>query len=122
MDTPEKSWINTSLIQTLKSYLPGSMERVGFVLSDGSVVECMNICTEPERGFDVSDADLIKYCDRAVATWHTHPDGTKLLSVGDYETFRSNDDLVHFIIAQDGVAGYTVEGDMVMDMEDLPDA
>jgi proteasome lid subunit RPN8/RPN11 len=104
----------------MMNLLQGSTERVGFVLSDGSIVECLNICPDPEMGFDVSDADLARYCDNAVATWHTHPDGTKLLSVGDYETFRTNDELVHFIIAADGVAGYYVEHDMVLNVEDIP--
>lgn len=90
---------------------------MGFVLTSGEVVECGNICDEPERGFDVSDADLAKYCDDAVATWHTHPDGTKLLSVGDYDTFRANDELTHFVIAQDGVAAYRVEDGMVLNLE-----
>lgn len=80
----------------------------------------MNICDDPENGFDVSDADLNRYCDRAIATWHTHPGATKLLSVGDHETYRSNDELIHFIIGTDGVAAYYVEEGMVMNME-LPE-
>lgn len=80
-------------------------------------MECMNICEDPENGFDVSDADLARYCDQAVATWHTHPNGSKQLSVGDHDTFRTNDELIHFIIATDGVAAYCVEDGMVMNME-----
>lgn len=113
----EYPWINSSLISKLKDCLPGEQERVGFVLTDGSVVECMNICDDPENGFDVSDADLARYCDDAVATWHTHPNGTKLLSVGDHESFRANDDLLHFIVAPDGLAAYRVEGGFVMNYQ-----
>lgn len=83
-------------------------------MSNGDVVECMNICDDPTNGFDVSDADLARYCDDAVATWHTHPNGTKLLSVGDYQSFRVNDDLIHFIIADDGVAAYRVDNGVVL--------
>lgn len=113
----EHPWINKSLISKLEACLPGSQERVGFVLEDGEIVECMNICDDPQNGFDVSDAELAKYCDMAVATWHTHPDGTKLLSVGDHQTFLTNDDLVHFIIAPDGVAIYIIEDGFVMNRE-----
>lgn len=110
-------WINSELISKLKDFLPGVNERVGFVLEDGSVVECLNVCDDPENGFDVSDADLARYCDQAVASWHTHPDGTKLLSVGDYATFLTNDALVHFIIAPDGVAAYHVVGGAVLNLQ-----
>lgn len=116
----EHLWIDNSLISKLENFLTGSEERVGFVLKNGDIVECLNICTDPEQGFDVSDADLVRYCDEAVATWHTHPGATKQLSVGDYETFRVNDELIHFIIGTDGVGAYQVEEGFVLNM-DLPE-
>lgn len=100
----------------MKTFLTGSDERVGFILQDDSIVECRNICDDPENGFDVSDADMTRYCDQAKATWHTHPDALSQLSVGDHETFLTNDDLVHFIIGTDGVSAFYVEEGMVMDM------
>lgn len=106
--------INSSLTSKLAEYLPGETERVGYVLDDGQIVECQNICDDPENGFDVSDADMRAYCDRAIATWHTHPGATRSLSVGDYETYLVNDELIHFIIAPDGVAAYRVEAGVVL--------
>lgn len=101
-------------LKHLSSLLTGDHERVGFILSSGEVVECVNICSDPAEGFDVGDADLDRYIDDAVATWHTHPGGTRLLSVGDYETFRGLSDLLHFIVAPDGVAAYRVDRDAVL--------
>jgi proteasome lid subunit RPN8/RPN11 len=87
---------------------------VGFILTGGEIVEVSNVCHDPANGFDVSDRDLAKYCDESIGTWHTHPEGTKLLSVGDYESYVANDELIHFIIAPDGVAIYKIDQGVVL--------
>lgn len=105
---------NSQTLQSLSELLTGEAERVGFVLEGGEVVECLNICLNPNEGFDVGDADMDLFIDRAVATWHTHPGGTKNLSVGDYDTFRGMPELLHFIVAPDGTAAYVIDRDAVL--------
>lgn len=101
-------------LEALSKFLTGEFERVGFILESGEIVECVNICSNPVEGFDVGDADMDLYIDDAVATWHTHPGGTKNLSVGDYDTYRGMPNLMHFIVAPDGVAAYVVDRDAVL--------
>lgn len=89
-------------------------ERVGFVLKDGSTVEISNICQDPKNGFDVDGADLLRYLDDAVATWHTHPNATSNLSVGDLQSYLNYPELTHYIAGTDGVATYYVENGRVL--------
>lgn len=94
--------------------LTGTKERVGFVLADASLVEVDNICSEPEQGFEVSGADLLKYERTAIATWHTHPGATSVLSTNDYRAFSNYRKLKHYIIGTDGVQCYAfVDGLLV---------
>lgn len=46
-------------------------ETCGFILTDGSVVECENTCDIPDQ-FIISAEDTAKYLDDAVACWHSH--------------------------------------------------
>lgn len=112
--------MNRELIRKLLEHYPGSDERCGFILTDGAVVEAENICLEPSIGFAVSDADLDRYIDDAVGTWHTHPNGTNILGVDDYAMMRGMPDLIHFIIGAEGVAAYSVDRDQVLNHE-LPE-
>ncbi len=84
------------------------VERVGFVLPHGKIVEVDNIALDPKIGFDVSADDLITYGDDAVATWHTHPGASNNLSTEDMHTFLAWSNLDHYIIGNDGVRKYTV--------------
>lgn len=92
----------------------GDKERVGFVLKDGSIVECENIAPEPEDSFDVAGEEIVKYCDDAVATWHTHPGAKSNLSVGDSNTFLLWPDLLHYIVGVDGVTCYAIKNNSVV--------
>jgi proteasome lid subunit RPN8/RPN11 len=98
------------------AYVGGTLERVGFVMSDGSIVECKNISEAPEASFEVDAAEMMLYADDAVATWHTHPDTDNNLSVNDYEMFLSWDNLDHYVIGTNGVRKYVVrDGDVLID-------
>lgn len=101
-------------MQELLKYLHGDKERVGFVLKDGSVVEVENQAAMPEDGFDVSGEDIFTHLDTAKATWHTHPNGTCDLSVGDYHSFLSFPDWSHFIVSPKGVREYVIEDGAVI--------
>jgi proteasome lid subunit RPN8/RPN11 len=102
---------------SLKDYLtPDGPERVGFLLETGEVVEVKNICVDPINGFEVSGADLLKYEDTAVASWHTHPGDTydANLTEADRQSFLAYPNMCHYIVAQDGVRCYAVKDEKVV--------
>jgi proteasome lid subunit RPN8/RPN11 len=47
------------------------LETCGFILTDGSVVECANTSNEPDT-FIISAAETAQYLDDAIASWHSH--------------------------------------------------
>lgn len=102
------------LKKLVEFYQDEGPERVGYVSKDGELVELTNVAPEPEVGFDVSGADILIVLDHGVATWHTHPGGSRNLSVGDYETFLTWNRFDHYIIGKDGVRRYfTQDGDLI---------
>lgn len=102
------------LHKKLSEFYNEDVERVGFVLNDGEVVEVPNVSNTPERGFDVSPEDVMKYGDIALSTWHTHPKATFNLSAIDMQTFLNWSNLSHFIIGNNGVREYVVEDGEVL--------
>ena len=46
-------------------------ETCGFILQDGSLVQCTNTSTEPDQ-FTISAEDTALYLDDAIACWHSH--------------------------------------------------
>lgn len=106
--------MNSRLEKALLKRFSGDVERVGFVLQTGKVVEVENICANPVEGFDVSGEDLVKYSSIAKATWHTHPGSDNNLSVSDYRSFLNWPKLEHYIIGTNGVRCYIVENDEVL--------
>lgn len=99
-----------SLIDYLSSKLQGQNERVGFILKSGERVEVENISDDPENSFLVSIADVKRYGSEATATWHTHPNHHRNLSMHDYQTFLTWNHLHHFIVGTNGIREYYVEG------------
>lgn len=88
---------------------------MGFVLKGNKIVEVENICTKPEEGFLVAAADVKKYLDTAIATWHTHPGKDANLSANDYQTFVNFPHWNHYIVGTDGVRCYKViEGRVIV--------
>jgi cell wall-associated NlpC family hydrolase len=49
------------------------LEACGFILTDGTVVECKNTSTEPDT-FVISAAETAQYLDDAISSWHSHCD------------------------------------------------
>jgi len=94
--------------ERLKEYLTGQEERVGFILSDGKIVEVENVAADKKQGFSVKPEDLIKYENEAVASWHTHPGASSNLSMDDYAAFVSWPDWKHYVIGIDGVSCFEV--------------
>jgi len=101
--------ISDRLKQALLDHYAGSVERVGFILPDDVLIEVQNTSDEPEKSFDVSGDDIVRFADISVATWHTHPVTSSNLSVGDYETFLLWPKHRHFIVGMDGITEYYVE-------------
>ena len=101
-------------MKRLLKYYDENVERVGFILPRNKIVEVENTSSNPERGFDVSDADILKYGDVAVATWHTHPNADNNLSAVDMETFLLWDSIPHYIVGNNGVRKYVVENGEVL--------
>lgn len=103
------------LFEALLDFYEGEEERVGFILQDGSVIECQNIAPNPKEAFQVSGEEIMKWLDSVVATWHTHPNSTYNLSANDYEMFVSWSDLDHYIVGTNGVRKYVVmDGDVLI--------
>lgn len=104
------------VVKSLSNRYDDEVEHVGFILSHGKVIEVENISEEPDKSFDVSGADILKYENDAVGTWHTHPKADSNLSVGDMETFLMWPDLEHYIVGIDGVTKYIVrDGEVLVD-------
>lgn len=93
-------------------YSPTGRERCGFILADGTAVECENLC-ESEGGFDFKADDLVKYED-AKASWHTHPGMPSNLSNGDRQSFLAWPDMQHMVIGADGTRVFAVQMNRVV--------
>lgn len=105
-----QSWKNTSLAENLISRLT-DVERAGFVLSTGEVIEMTNISDEPAEHFRADDVEVLEHIDKEIAAlWHTHPAGTSVLSPDDWKTFLDWPSAQHIIVAPDGIAFYGVKG------------
>lgn len=94
--------------KSLLSKYDENVERVGFVMKSGKIVEVQNICDKPEEGFDVSGEDIALYALDARATWHTHPKADYNLSANDFNTYLNWPELDHFIIGNNGIRRYVV--------------
>jgi proteasome lid subunit RPN8/RPN11 len=94
------------------------VERCGFVLDDGSIVECPNVDPNPEKSFEISPDSIGQYEGRVSATWHTHPRTGPNLSVEDYRAFQSYPDWFHYIVSESEVWCYYVRNKAVILHED----
>lgn len=90
-------------------YAKDGNERVGFIFDDESVIEVDNISESPSNSFDVRTEDLLLHATKAVASWHTHPNGSSNLSPLDYDAFKAWPDMKHYIVGNDGVSCYIVD-------------
>ncbi len=92
-------------------------EEAGFILTSGEIVTVSGTATE--SSIAMNSVEILKYIDDAQATWHTHLVTSANLSMEDYESFVSNPDLKHFIIAADEVRGYEVVDGHVLNLGSL---
>ena len=106
----------------LLEFWNGFVERCGFVLADGELVELSNCHEDPRNGFRIDAAEILKYGGRVIATWHTHPLYGPNLSVEDYKCFLDWPEWQHIIIHKDTLRIYYVEQNRVLlhDDSDFP--
>lgn len=90
------------------------VERCGFVLLDGEVVEVTNSHPDPASGFRMAAEDWERYRTLIAATWHTHPRTGANLSMVDYCLFLSQPEWAHYVVSRDTVRCYYVEGGKVL--------
>lgn len=94
---------------------PGTPERGGFVLNDGSLMELANASDTPMEGAFLNPTpEQLQRLPDAIGTWHTHPGATANLSVGDFETFVGWPAMTHAIVGTDGVRWYAVKNNAVI--------
>lgn len=93
------------------------LERCGFILKNGAVVELPNSHVDPKNSFSISDSDAQEYRGKIAAIWHTHCSENYNLSMTDYEGFLEHPNLTHFIISYAGVASYKVDGPYVINSQ-----
>lgn len=92
-------------------------ERCGLVLKGSKIIELENISAEPEKGFEISPNNMVKYEDEMVASWHTHPDHDSNLSEKDYAGFLMWPQIKHYIVGTDGVSCYVVKDGIVINAD-----
>lgn len=92
----------------LDFYSDEGPERCGLIMSNGDIVELINAAEDPLEAFEISGADLIKYEDVAIASWHTHPGQSSQLSLDDYAGFLNYPNFQHHIVGKNGVTSYAV--------------
>lgn len=90
-------------------YQPEGAERVGFILKDSKVIECVNIALDSEYVFMIQSQDIFLAVTQGVASWHTHPGRPSQFSPEDALAFANYPDMVHYILGDDGVSAYKVE-------------
>lgn len=91
------------------------LERVGFILKDGSVIEVPNILSSEDE-FQVAGQHIMEYVisGKAIATWHTHPKKDANLTIQDHEMFLRYPELDHYILGTDGLRKYYVRNGKVI--------
>lgn len=104
----EKIQIAKKALAKMGLYSNEGNERCGFIHEPDLVVEVPNVAPDPVYGFMISPAAIIENTEghNSWATWHTHPNQDANLSAEDYAYMKAWDDMVHFIIGNDGVRAY----------------
>lgn len=90
-----------------------TVEKCGFILEDGTVVECRNIAESPEREFQIDQAEIDQY-DNIAVFWHSHPSDDLNLSLSDYINFLKYPEHRHRIYGSTHYAEYFIRRNFVM--------
>jgi proteasome lid subunit RPN8/RPN11 len=106
-------------MRSLSDFWNAHLERCGFLLRDGRLIEVPNIHEEPQLGFRVNPEDILNHETDIVATWHTHPHDGPNLSVADYRCFLNWPEWTHLIVHRGKVWAYYVEQNRVLLHDDF---
>lgn len=90
------------------------LERCGFILKDGTIIEVENKHPTPSISFSIETESFETYADQIAIVWHTHPTSLVNLSVADYQAFLSKPQYLHMIIGRTQYAVFQVEADVVL--------
>lgn len=94
-----------------------TVERCGFILKDGTVLEAENVHPNPEKGFEIDPLIVVEQIDEVIGVWHTHPKANSVLSGEDKLCFEQWPNLDHYVIGNDGVRLYQVVEGVVIDAD-----
>ncbi len=113
VDLKKSKKLENALLKKLGE--PGTPERGGFIMKDGTLLELSNTSDTPAEGalLDMTPEQLDQL-PNAAGTWHTHPGATANLSVGDNETFVSWPTFIHAIVGTDGIRWYGTKNGAVI--------
>ena len=70
---------------TLNNLWNPRVERCGFILEKGEILEVENCHPQPSNSFAINPKELER--DDIIAIWHTHPTDDTNLSIEDYSAF-----------------------------------
>lgn len=93
----------------LREFTGGEVERCGFILSSGEVVEVENVSSHPGQNFEISEEAFLTYVDTMTGLWHTHVNGIANLSLPDYYTFMDFPELEHWVVSDLASVCFKVE-------------
>lgn len=101
-------------------YKDDGLEVGGYIKND-NVVLCENDSPNPLENFSFKMEDLIKINDEegAVALFHTHPNGTAVMSKEDFKAFLNYPDFFHLIVGKDNLLCYKVTERETVIIEDI---
>lgn len=106
-------------MKDLFDYYEGDEERCGFVIED-AIFELPNVHPEPKEGFEIDPAEIVRYSDQIEAIWHTHPNGSSVLSGADKSYMLMWPHVSHFVVGEDGISEYKVEDGTVLNANYTP--
>ena len=95
------------------------VERCGFILTSGEIIEVENCHPQPNNNFAINPIEFER--KDILAVWHTHPSDEVNLSVEDYHAFLSFPQYEHIIIGCTDRAHYYVRGELVYRRDDPND-
>ena len=89
------------------------LEKCGFILKSGEVVEVDNEHEFPTVAFTIPLTTINDYKDEIEVMWHSHPSNSTNLSVEDYKNFLKYPEYIHRIYGYDEVSEYYVRDGVV---------
>jgi len=101
-------------VTKLSDFWNPEVERCGFILKSGEIVEVDNISEDPQNGFEVSEKDFEKYYSETAASWHSHTDDFANLSLSDYYTFLNLPEWDHWVISKNKCVKFSVKSNCVI--------